>query len=80
MPTYTFKSNKKPFKEWDDIIKISELDNYYIEHDCQQVIGGSSIIMGVGEGRLKTTDHFNDRLKEIKKKAGPMSTIGNMIR
>tara|TARA_B100000809_G_C14925765_1_gene455072 strand:+ start:552 stop:791 length:240 start_codon:yes stop_codon:yes gene_type:complete len=79
MPTYTFKSNKTG-KEWDDVIKIAELDAYYIEHDCEQVIGGPTIIMGVGEGRLKTTDHFNDRMKEIKKKAGPHSTIGNIIR
>jgi hypothetical protein len=79
MPTYTFKS-KKTGKEWDDTIRIAELDAYYIEHDCDQVIGAVKIISGHGEGRLKTTDAFNDRLKEIKKKAGKHSTISDSIK
>ena len=79
MPTYTFKSNKTG-KEWDDTIRIAELDAYYIEHDCDQVIGVPTTIYQHGEARLKTTDAFNDRLKEIHKKAGRHSTMSDTIK
>ena len=79
MPTYRFK-NKTTGVEWDKEMKIAELDDYVKENDCSTVISAPQIISGHGEGRLKTTDAFNDRLKEIKKKAGRKSTIGDSIR
>ena len=79
MPTYKFK-NKTTGVEWDKEMKISELDDYVKENDCSIVVQTPQIISGHGEGRLKTTDAFNDKLKEIKKKAGRKSTIGNSIR
>ena len=79
MPTYQFK-NKTTGVEWEKEMKIAELDDYVKENDCSIVISAPRIISGHGEGRLKTTDAFNDKLKEIKKKAGRKSTIGNSIR
>ena len=79
MPTYTFK-NKTTGVEWDKFMKISELDDYVKENDCSIIISAPKIISMHGEGRLRTTDGFNDRLKEIKKKAGKKSTIGDSIR
>ena len=79
MPTYRFK-NKTTGVEWEKEMKIAELDDYVKENDCSIVISAPRIISGHGEGRLKTTDAFNDRLKEIKKKAGRKSTIGDSIR
>jgi len=79
MPTYTFKSNKTG-KEWDDTMSYTKLDDYYKEHDCQQVIGIPQQIISHGEIKLKTDDGFNDRLKEIKKTAGRNSTISDSIR
>jgi hypothetical protein len=79
MPTYQFK-NKTTGVEWEKEMKIAELDDYVKENDCSIVISAPRIISGHGEGRLKTTDAFNDKLKEIKKKAGRKSTIGDSIR
>ena len=79
MPTYQFK-NKTTGVEWEKEMRIAELDDYVKENDCSIVISAPRIISGHGEGRLKTTDAFNDRLKEIKKKAGRKSTIGDSIR
>ena len=79
MPTYTFK-NKTTGVEWDKEMRISELDDYVKENDCSIVVSAPRIISGHGEGRLKTTDAFNDRLKEIKKTAGRRSTIGDTIK
>lgn len=79
MPTYQFK-NKTTGVEWEKEMKIAELDDYVKENDCSIVVSAPQIISGRGEGRLKTTDAFNDRLKEIKKKAGSKSTIGDSIR
>ena len=78
MPTYTFKS-KKTGKEWDDTIRIAELDAYYIEHDCDQVIGAVKIISGHGEGRLKTDEGFKDRMRDMHKRAGKHSKINEII-
>ena len=79
MPTYQFK-NKTTGVEWEKEMKIAELDDYVKENDCSIVISAPRISSGHGEGRLKTTDAFNDKLKEIKKKAGRKSTIGDSIR
>jgi hypothetical protein len=74
MPTYTFQSNKTG-EVWDDIMSYTELDDYYIEHNCEQVIGVPTTIRMAGDVYSKTSDSFNDRMKEIKKTAGPNSTI-----
>jgi hypothetical protein len=79
MPTYQFK-NKTTGVEWEKEMRMSELDDYVKENDCSIIVQAPQIISGTGEGRLKTTDAFNDRLKEIKKKAGSKATIGNSIR
>ena len=79
MPTYRFK-NKTTGVEWDKEMKIAKLDDYVKENDCSIIVQAPQIISGTGECRLKTTDAFNDRLKEIKKKAGSKATIGNSIR
>jgi len=74
MPTYTFKSNKTG-KEWDDTIRIAELDAYYIKHDCEQVIGITTTLSTVGDVHSKTTHEFQDRMKEIHKTAGRKSQM-----
>jgi RNase H-fold protein (predicted Holliday junction resolvase) len=79
MPTYTFKSNKTG-KEWDDVMSYKELDNYYVKHDCEQVIGLPTTISGTGDIRHKHSDDFNDRLKEIHKHAGRHSTMSDTIK
>ena len=79
MPTYKFK-NKTTGVEWDKEMKISELDDYVKENDCSIVVQTPQIISGHGEGRLKTTDAFNDRLKEIDKAAGRHSTMSDSIK
>tara|TARA_B100001079_G_scaffold48519_1_gene39652 strand:+ start:244 stop:483 length:240 start_codon:yes stop_codon:yes gene_type:complete len=79
MPTYQFR-NKTTGVEWEKEMKMSELDDYKKENDCRIVVSAPQIISGHGEGRLKTTDAFNDKLKEIKKKAGKHSTIGDSIK
>ena len=79
MPTYQFRSNKTG-EEWTKAMSWKELDQYYIDNDCRQVIGVPQTISGHGEGRLKTTDAFNDRLKEIHKKAGRYSTMSDSIK
>ncbi len=79
MPTYQFRSNKTG-KEWTKAMSYKELDQYYIDNDCQQVIGVPQTISSHGEDRLKTTDTFNDRLKEMHKHAGRHSTMSDSIK
>jgi len=75
MPTYTFKSNKTG-KEWDDNIKIAELDSYYKEHDCEQVFNSmAEVISTTGDVHSKTTHEFQDRMKDIHKTAGRRSQM-----
>ena len=79
MPTYKFK-NKTTGVEWEKEMKIAELDDYVKENDCSIVVSAPRIISGHGENRLKTTDAFNDRLKEIHKTAGRHSTMSDTIK
>ena len=79
MPTYRFK-NKTTSIEWEKEMKMSELDDYVKENDCSIVVQTPQIISGHGESRLKTTDAFNDRLKEIHKHAGKKSTMSDSIK
>ena len=83
MPTYTFKS-KTTGEEWDDEMSHTKLDAYYIEYNCTQIIGATTVISGTGEMRLKTDEGFKDRMREIKKAAGKGTptnpvTIGDSI-
>ncbi len=79
MPTYQFRSNKTG-EEWTKSMSWKELDQYYIDNDCQQVIGVPQTISSHGEDRLKTSDAFNDRLKEMHKHAGRHSTMSDSIK
>jgi len=79
MPTYTFK-NKTTGVEWDKFMKISELDDYVKENDCTIQVGTPQIISGTGEARLKNSDGWNDKMKEMHKRAGKRSTMGDSIK
>ena len=79
MPTYTFK-NKTTGVEWDKFMKISELDDYVKENNCTIQVGTPQIISGTGEARLKNSDGWNDKMKEMHKKAGKRSTMGDSIK
>ena len=75
MPTYTFKSNKTG-KEWDDTMSWKKLDEYYKEHDCEQVINKmAEVISTTGDVHSKTTHEFQDRMKDIHKMAGRNSKM-----
>ena len=70
MPTYDFKSNKTG-KEWEDTMSWKDLDQYYIDHDCQQVIHKqAAVVSGVKSLWSQTDDGFKDRMQEITKHAG----------
>ena len=70
MPTYDFKSNKTG-KEWEDTMSYKKLDEYYKEHDCQQVIHKQPMVVsGVKSIWSQTDDGFKDRMQEINKVAG----------
>ena len=79
MPTYRFK-NKITGVEWEKEMKIAELDDYVKENDCSIVVQAPQIISGHGEGRLKTTSEFNDRMKDMHKSAGRHSTMSDSIK
>ena len=79
MPTYQFRSNKTG-EEWTKAMSWKELDQYYIDNDCQQVIGTPNTISHTGEARHKHSNDFNDKLKEIHKKAGRHSTMSDTIK
>ena len=79
MPTYQFK-NKTTGVEWNKEMKIAELDDYVKENDCSIVVSAPQIISGRGELRHKHSDGFNDKLKEIHKRAGKKSTMGDTIK
>ena len=70
MPTYNFKSNKTG-KEWEDTMSYKKLDEYYKEHDCQQVFHTmQKVVSGVRSLWSQTDDGFKDRMSEINKVAG----------
>ena len=70
MPTYDFKSNKTG-KEWEDTMSYKDLDKYYIDHDCQQVINMQpTVVSGVKSLWSQTDQGFKDRMSEINKVAG----------
>ena len=66
MPTYKFR-DKKTKKEFEEFMKISELDPYLESHpEIEQLVSGAPLIHS-GRGMQKPSDGFRDRLKEIKK-------------
>ena len=70
MPTYDFKSNKTG-KEWEDTMSYKDLDQYYIDHDCQQVINKQPTVVFCVKSLWSQTDQvFKDRMSEINKVAG----------
>jgi len=70
MPTYDFKSNKTG-KEWEDTMSYKDLDQYYIDHDCQQVINKQpTVVSGVNSLWSQPDQGFKDRMSEINKVAG----------
>ena len=67
MPTYTFR-NKKTGKTWDELMYMSELDEFLAENpNVEQLITSAP---GIGDairlGLQKPDDAFRDRLKDIK--------------
>jgi len=75
MPTYQFQSNKTG-KEWEDTMSWKKLDEYYIEHDCQQIFTSMpKVVSMVGDVTSKTTHEFQDRMKDIHKEAGHFSRM-----
>ena len=75
MPIYTFKSNKTG-KEWDEVMSFTKLDEYYKEHDCQQVFYSMpEVVSTTGDIHSKTSHEFQDRMKDIHKTAGRNSKM-----
>ena len=75
MPTYQFQSNKTG-EEWEDTMSWKKLEEYYKEHDCQQVFHSmAEVISTTGDVHSKTTDEFKDKMKDIHKAAGPKSQM-----
>jgi hypothetical protein len=68
MPTYTFR-RKSTGEEWTTNIKISERDELVADPDIEQLIVSAPILSDSARmGLAKPSDHFRDRLKEIKRK------------
>ena len=67
MPSYTFKSNVNG-DEWEESMRISELDEYREDNDCSVVIGSVANIRGGGKDLYSRSDgDFRDRMKNLKK-------------
>lgn len=86
MPTYSYKC-KTCLHEWDEshsmadrkIPESEECPMCFLPGTVYQKIGSPKLLYTV-DGSLKTTDNFNSRLKEIKKKSGSGNTVGDSIR
>ena len=78
MPTYTFR-NKENGMEWDDTMSHKDLDQYYIDNNCTQMIGAPTTVASIGDVHSKTTDAFKDRMKDIHKLAGRGSRMNKGI-
>jgi putative FmdB family regulatory protein len=85
MPQYSYRC-RSCSHEFDEIHTVSDR-KIPEEKPCPgcgqseiyQKIGTPVIGYSVAPG-LKTTDNFNSRLKEIKKRSGRDNTVGNAIR
>jgi len=82
MPLYSYGCENCGH-EFDDVKSINDRDQPLGEPcpECgdtggvQRKLSSARIVSGVGDFRAKVPDVFKDRLREIKKKAGRMSTI-----
>lgn len=68
MPIYTFR-NKNTDEEFDEMLKISELDVFMNAHPHYERVFTPIMQIDSGKlmGRTKTTLAFQNRLREIKK-------------
>ena len=74
MPIYTFY-NKKTKKEFDDMMTISEMEEYLKKNKhITQVIKGLNIVASVGNRTRKTDSGWNDTLSKIAE-AHPQSAL-----
>ena len=74
MPIYTF-INKKTNKEFDEMMTISEMENYIKKNKhIRQVIKGINIVASVGNRTMKTDSGWNDTLSKIAE-AHPQSAL-----
>ena len=74
MPIYTFY-NKKTKKEFDDMMSISEMEEYLSKNKhIRQVIKGLNIVASVGNRTMKTDSGWNDTLSKIAE-AHPQSNL-----
>jgi hypothetical protein len=67
MPTYTFRNNETE-EQFEETLKISELDDYKNAHPELKMIitKAPGIADNVRLGRVKPSEGFRDRLKDIK--------------
>ena len=74
MPIYTF-INKKTNKEFDEMMTISEMENYIKKNKhIRQVIKGINIVASVGSRTGKTDSGWKDTLSKIAE-AHPQSPL-----
>ena len=74
MPIYTFY-NKRTKKEFDEMMTISEMENYIKKNKhIRQVIKGINIVASVGNRTMKTDSGWNDTLSKIAE-AHPQSAL-----
>jgi hypothetical protein len=69
MPTYTFKS-KNTDEEWEEAMKVSELEKYREDNDCTIVIKSVGYINRNSDGKdlySRSDSDFRDRMKNLKK-------------
>lgn len=86
MPTYNYKCENCGY-EHEEMLKISERKKPETEpcSECnklavKQLIQSPRIVTGVNIGQYQHSDDFNSKLKEINKKYGKHSTVGDAIR
>lgn len=86
MPTYSYKCRSCEH-EWEDYYLIAdrkipeseECPLCFMPGTVYQKIGTPKLLYSV-DNSLKTSDNFNSRLKEIKKRSGSGDTVGDSIR
>ena len=65
MPIYTFY-NKKTKKEFDEMMTISEMEEYLSKNKhVRQVLKGLNIVASVGNRTMKTDSGWNDTLSKM---------------
>jgi hypothetical protein len=66
MPTYSFR-NKKTGKEFDDMMLMSERDQYLKDNPHLEPVPTMPAIVSGVAGARRTDDNFKDVLRNIKK-------------